>query len=149
MMMNAGVKKSQRIEIKVKVDKMQQNSKCRLYDDKDEMINHILIKCSKQGQKEYKTRHVWGGGRWSTGNCARIWNLTILPNGTCTNQNLSEKMRHTKVSGILRYKKKEKWKEKKTCQIVAVCVLLCTNIFGKGMDPSFLLFQLWVNSRID
>ena len=31
------------------------------------------------------------GGRWSTGNCARDWNLTILPNGISTSQNQSEK----------------------------------------------------------
>ena len=37
-----------------------------------------------------------GRERWSTENCARNWNLTILPNGTCTNQNLSWRMRHIK-----------------------------------------------------
>ena len=41
--------------IKVRIDKMQQNSKCRLYGDQDETINHIISKCSKLAQ-EYKTR---------------------------------------------------------------------------------------------
>ena len=44
--------------IKAKIDKMQQNSKCRLYDVRDETINHIS-ECSKLAQKESKTRHDW------------------------------------------------------------------------------------------
>ena len=40
--------------IKARIDKTQQNSKCRLCG---EMINHIIIECSKLTQKEYKTRH--------------------------------------------------------------------------------------------
>ena len=41
--------------IKARIDKMQQNSRCRLYGD----INHIISECSKLAQKEYKTRHNW------------------------------------------------------------------------------------------
>ena len=33
--------------IKAKIDKMQQNSKCRLRGDKDEKLNHIISQCSK------------------------------------------------------------------------------------------------------
>ena len=40
---------------------MQQNSKCRLCDDRDETINLILNECSKLAQKEYKTNHDWMG----------------------------------------------------------------------------------------
>ena len=40
---------------------MQQNSKIRLCSDRDETINHIINKCSKLAQKEYKTRHDWVG----------------------------------------------------------------------------------------
>ena len=36
---------------------MQQNSKCRLFGDRDEAINHIISECSKLAQKEYKVRH--------------------------------------------------------------------------------------------
>ena len=36
---------------------MQQNSRCRLYDNRDERINHIISECSKLAWKEYKTRH--------------------------------------------------------------------------------------------
>ena len=43
--------------IKARVDKTQQNSRCRLYSERDETINHIMNKCSKLAQKEYKTRH--------------------------------------------------------------------------------------------
>ena len=37
--------------IKARIDKMQQNSKCRLCGDRDETINHISD-CSKLAQKE-------------------------------------------------------------------------------------------------
>ena len=47
--------------IKAKIDKTQQNSKCRLYGDRDETINHIISECSKLVQKEYKTRNDWVG----------------------------------------------------------------------------------------
>ena len=42
--------------IKAKIDKTQENSKCRLCSDRDETINHIISECSKLAQKEYKTR---------------------------------------------------------------------------------------------
>ena len=42
--------------IKARINKMQQNSKCRLCGDKDKTINHII---SKSAQKVYKTRHDW------------------------------------------------------------------------------------------
>ena len=47
--------------IKAKIDNTQQNSICRLYGDRDKMIIHIISKCSKLAQKEYKTRHDWVG----------------------------------------------------------------------------------------
>ena len=40
---------------------MQENSKCRLCGEKDEMINHIISKCSKTAQNEYNSRHDWVG----------------------------------------------------------------------------------------
>ena len=43
--------------VKAKIDKMQQNSRCRLCNDRDELINHIIRECSKLVQREYKTRH--------------------------------------------------------------------------------------------
>ena len=47
--------------IKVRIDKTQQNSKCRLCGDRDETINHIISEYSKLAQKEYKARHDWVG----------------------------------------------------------------------------------------
>ena len=43
--------------IKVRIDKTQHNSKCRLCGDRDETIYHIISECSKLTQKKYKTRH--------------------------------------------------------------------------------------------
>ena len=45
----------------MRIDKTQQNSKCRQWGDRDETINHIISECSKVAQKEYKTRHDWVG----------------------------------------------------------------------------------------
>ena len=47
--------------IKVRIDTMQQNSKCRLCGDRDKTIYHIISECSKLAKKEYKTRHDWVG----------------------------------------------------------------------------------------
>ena len=52
---------------------MKQNSKCRSFCGRDEMINHIINECSKLAQKEYKT----------------MWTNQI-----CTTSNLSKWMRH-------------------------------------------------------
>ena len=43
--------------IKARIDTTQQNSKCRLYGDRDETINHIISEWSKLTLREYKTRH--------------------------------------------------------------------------------------------
>ena len=43
--------------IRARIDKTQQNSKCRLCGDRDETINHIISECSKLAQREYKARH--------------------------------------------------------------------------------------------
>ena len=45
--------------IKARIDKTQQNSKCRLCGDRNETINLIISECSKLAQKEYKARHDW------------------------------------------------------------------------------------------
>ena len=52
-------------QIKERIDKTQQNSKCRLCGDRDETINHII---SKLAQKEYKIRYDRVG---------KVINLTI------------------------------------------------------------------------
>ena len=45
--------------IKARIDKTQQNSRCRLCGEREETIIHIISECSKLAQKEYKTRHDW------------------------------------------------------------------------------------------
>ena len=47
--------------IKARIDKTKKNSKCRLWGDRDETINHIISECSKLAQREYKARHDWVG----------------------------------------------------------------------------------------
>ena len=69
--------------IKARIDKTQQNSKCRLCGDRDETINHIISESSKL------RRDTTGSARWFTGKCARNLNLTIQTNGICTTQHLS------------------------------------------------------------
>ena len=45
----------------VEIDYAQQNCKCRLCGDKDEMINNRVRECSKLVQQVYKTIHDWVG----------------------------------------------------------------------------------------
>ena len=45
--------------IKARIDKTQQNSKCRLCVDRDETINHIISEFSNLAQKRYEARHDW------------------------------------------------------------------------------------------
>ena len=45
--------------IKARIDKTQQNSKCRLCGDRNEIISHIISECSKLAQKECKIGLVW------------------------------------------------------------------------------------------
>ena len=68
---------------------MQQNSKCRLYGDRNETINDIITVCCKAAQKEYNNRNDWVGK---------------MIHWECTTWNPSERMRYTNFSVILRYK---------------------------------------------
>ena len=45
---------------KARIDKTQQNSKCRLCGDRDETINHIISECSKLAQRESIRRDMTG-----------------------------------------------------------------------------------------
>ena len=58
--------------IKARIDKTQQNSKCRRCGDRDETINHIISECSKLAQKEFKARHDWCGQHDPLGNVQEI-----------------------------------------------------------------------------
>ena len=43
--------------VKVRIDKTQQNGRCRLCSDRDETINHIITKSCKLAQRKYRPRH--------------------------------------------------------------------------------------------
>ena len=54
----------------------EKESESLLNGDRDGTVSYIINDGSKLAQKEWNTT---GKERWSTGNCARNWNLTILP----------------------------------------------------------------------
>ena len=60
--------------IKVKIDKTQQESKCRMFGQSDESASHILSEFCKVAQKEYERRHDWVGKRvhWEVSNSADL-----------------------------------------------------------------------------
>ena len=119
--------------INSRIDKTQQNSKCWLCGDKDEIINHIISESSKLAQKEYKARHDWVGkvihwemckkfkfdhaNKWYMHNPAPVLeNDTQTPMGlwhTNGSPNLGQKTRP--------YDNQQK-KKKKTCKIVVFAV---------------------------
>ena len=74
--------------VKAKIDKTQQNSKCRLHSNRDETFNHIISGCRKLAQKSIRL-DMTGRGKWSTWNCARNWNLTIWKRGISTTRDPS------------------------------------------------------------
>ena len=45
--------------IKARIDKTQQNKKCRLCGDRTETNNHMISECRKLEPKEYKIRYDW------------------------------------------------------------------------------------------
>ena len=55
--------------IKARIDKMQQNCRCRLCDDRQETINHIVSECCKLAQKDSKTKHDYVGNVIHRGLC--------------------------------------------------------------------------------
>ena len=44
--------------IKVRIDRTQEESMCRMCRRADETINHLLSECSEMAQKEYNRRHT-------------------------------------------------------------------------------------------
>ena len=47
--------------IKAKIDKTQENGKCRMCGKAEDSVNHALSEFSKLAQKEYKRQHDWFG----------------------------------------------------------------------------------------
>ena len=73
--------------IEARIDKTQQNSKCRLCSDRDETINHMISECSKLAQKENKARYDWVGKviHWEICKKCKFDHTK----GICTTQHLS------------------------------------------------------------
>ena len=98
--------------IKMRIDKTQQNSKCRLCGDRDETIYHIISECSRLAQKVYKARHDWVCKVIHREMCKKFkfdhtnkWYM----------HNLSEKMTHINFYGTLTYTRITKsWPEDQT-----------------------------------
>ena len=89
--------------IEARIDKTQQNTKCRLCNDRDKTVYYIISECGKLAQKEYKTSHEWVGKviHWKL---CKKFKLTIRTNGACTTQHLSWTFNTHKLLGILTYK---------------------------------------------
>ena len=83
--------------IKARIDKTQQNSKCRLCCDRDETINRIISECSKLAQKEYKTWHDWVGKVIHKEMCKK---LKFDQTNKCTTQHLSWRLTRINSLGL-------------------------------------------------
>ena len=90
--------------IKEKIDKSQEQTKCRTCSRGDETITHIVSECPKLAQREYKRRHDWVGRRihWKICRVNGIhvkskWYMSI-------NQKRLLRMTHVKYFGILLYR---------------------------------------------
>ena len=68
--------------IKARINKTQQNSRCRLYGDRDKTTTHMISECSKLAHKEYKITYDLVGKviRWEL--CKKVkfdhakkWNI--------------------------------------------------------------------------
>ena len=123
--------------IKARIDKTQQNSKCRLCGDRDETINHIISECRKLAQREYKARYDWVGkvihwemckkfkfdhtNKWYMHNPAPVleddthkllWDFNIH----------TDHLISARRSDLIIINKKKKKKKKRTCKIVDFAV---------------------------
>ena len=109
-----------------------------------------------------------GWKRWSTGNCARNWNLAIWTNSICTTQNSSWRMRKilwdieiqtdrpilARRSDLMIVNKKKKKIKNKTYQIVDFTILADHRVKIKGkkervkyLDIARELKKLW-NTKV-
>ena len=73
--------------IKVRIERIQEQSERRMCGIADETINHLLSECGKTAQKEYKKRHDWMGKN-TIGTCARKIRFRLRRNGMSTNKHL-------------------------------------------------------------
>ena len=68
--------------VKARIDKTQENSRCRLCGDRDEMNNHIISEYSKLARRKYKTRNdlvgeVYPYGFQMEGCCTKCTVVTL------------------------------------------------------------------------
>ena len=124
---------------KARIDKTQQNNKCRLCSDRDETINHIISECSKLAQKEYKARHNWLGKVIHWEMCKKFKfdhaNKWYMHNLASVQENDSHKLlwdfdiqtdhlisaRRPDLIIIIKKKKKKKEKKKENLQNCRLC----------------------------
>ena len=64
--------------IKAKIDKTQEESKCKMCGQVDKTVNHIISECSKLAQVDYKHRHDWVGKRIHWEVCHRS-GIEVMP----------------------------------------------------------------------
>ena len=132
--------------IKARIDKTQQNNKCRLCGDRDETINHIMSECSKLARKEYKARHIWVGKAIHWGRCKKFKfdyaNKCYMQNPASVLENDTHKI--LCPPGVM---------VKATDSGIAVSefelqsnyyVHFRTNTLGKGMNLLILLAMGWI-----
>ena len=119
--------------IKARIDKTQQNTKCRLCGDRDEAINYIINECSKLAQKEYKARHDWVGEVIHCEMCKKFeydhTNKLYMHNPAPVLENNTHKLRwdfDIHVDHIISARRPDQIminKKKRTCKIVDSAVL--------------------------
>ena len=111
--------------IKARIDKTQHNSKCRLWDDRNETINHIISECSKLAQKEYKTRHDWVGKLSKKMTHKLLWVFDIQTDHLISARRPDLKLTNKQKKKKIKKKRKEKTTKKKQntiCKIVDFAV---------------------------
>ena len=125
---------------KARIDKTQQNSKCRLCGDRDETINHIISDCNKLAQRKYKARHDRVGKVIHWEMCKKFkfdhTNKWYMHNPAPVLENATHKLlwdfniqtdhlipaRRPDLIIINKKKQKKKKKKKRTCKIVDFAV---------------------------
>ena len=82
--------------VSTKIDKSQEDSRCRICCKADESINHLLSECNKMTQKEYTRRHDWMGKKIHWEVCRKY--------GMNMSHKQYAKMKSTKCCGTFQYR---------------------------------------------
>ena len=146
--------------IKAKIDRSQEDSKCRMCKKSEETVAHIVSGCSKLAQHDYKRRHDWVGKRIHWEVCKRYgikvtakWYEhkpeAVVENDQC--KVLWDFLVQTDhVIGARRPDMIVINKEKKTCQIIDFAIPLDSNVnvkemekIGKYQDLARELKRIW------